>query len=687
MFLPTPLAWIKKILSILKSNLSPNQIGFAFTLGVFAGLPPLGLHVLIPATLALLFRCSFRAFLISLGIFKLISLAVAPASYAIGKWLLDSQRGLDAFWRWLFHLPVIAPMGYSRYLLFGSLVLALALAIPVFLLIKLLVRRYRDSFATWVSGWRASRWLKGKRGVGLTRRFLAGGGAKYETQPPPRGIFRFIRREMLIGLPVLYAVAYLVAAIVVPFFAGTLATSTASWVVGSEVAVSDSAFNLFTGGLTLSELTIQDPEVPDENLIAIPELKVDAGLLPLISKRVVLNSVVIADAELHVKREANGTLNIDNPSSGWNAEGYLEWAAQYADKVDWLGLLRHLMDYLGQWKPLAPREDPYDAYSGGRSFAGFHPPFAIQRLEIGRILITLEDETAASNEGPLPPITVFELEVSNLAFPATLRTEPIRLSLRGQWGDDPESGFQLSATFTQSENGTVSSYEFALRRIDLPRLARFYATTLPVRITSGLASISGSLRFEGGSATGAASFVLEEFEIYAAPDRPLFGLPSETSTRVIEGINRYADEVPIVFGAAIEGSSGAPKLAWEAQLLEIAREGLMMAGKRELDRTIEALGIRIDALGGIERIPLDAGFEALQQQTEAAARTLIEEATGGLFQDLPVIGDMAGDTSEEVSNDADANGLSDLLPSLLENLLNPPTASEETDDAETSSSD
>jgi len=687
MLLPTPLAWIKKTLAILKSNLSPNQIGFAFALGVFAGLPPMGLHILIPATLALLFRCSFRAFLISLGAFKLISLAVAPASFAIGRWLLDSQRGLDAFWRWLFHLPVIAPMGYPRYLLFGSFVLALAMAIPVFFLIRLLVLRYRDSFATWVSGFRASRWLKGRRGVGLTRRLLAGGSAKYEIKPPPKGAFRFIRREMLIGLPVLYAVAYLIAAVVVPFFAGTLATSTASWVVGSEVAVSDSAFNLFTGGLTLTDLTIQDPKVPDENLIAIPELKVDVGMLPLISKRVVFNSVVIADAELHVKREEDGTLNIDNPSSGWNTDGYLEWAAQYANKVDWLGLLRHLMDFLGQWKPPASGEDPYAAYGGGRSFPDFRPSFAIQRLEIGRILITLEDETASSSEGPLPPITMFEVEISNLAFPATLRAAPIRLSLRGQWGDDPESGFQLSATFTESESGTVSTYDFALRRINLPRLARFYATTLPVRITSGLASVSGSLRFEGETATGTTSFLLEELEINTAPDRPLFGLPAGTATRVIEGINRYADEVPIVFGAAIEGSADAPVLAWEAQLLEIAREGLMMAGQRELNRTIEELGIRIDGLGGVEGTPLDPSFQSVQQQAESAARSVIEEASGGLLQNFPVIGDLAGDTTEEASGDEDESGLADLLPGLLDSLLDSLPANEATDDDETAGSE
>lgn len=683
--LSTPLSWIKKTLVILKSNFSANQIAFAFALGIFAGLPPIGLHILIPSTLALVFRCSFRAFLISTGIFKLISIPMAPVSHTLGQWLLDTQRGLDRFWRWLFHLPVVAPMEYSRYVLMGSLALALILAIPVFLLMRLLVKRYRESFSTWVSGWTFSRWLRGKRGVGLARKFLAGGEAKYMTTSAPRGLFRLIRREMLIGLPVLYAASYLIAAAVVPFFAGTVATSTTSLVVGSDVTVSDASFSLFTGGLVLTDFTIQDPKVPEENLVSIPELVVDTGMLPLLSKRVVLNSVVIADAALHVKREPDGTLNIDNATSGWDASGYLEWAAQHADQVDWLGLLRRLFDYLSQWNPLAVRDDAYADYGGGRVFPDYEPPFAIQRLEIGRILISMEDETASASEGPLPPITLFEVEVSNLAFPSSLRTEPIRLSLRGQWGDDPDAGFELSATFVGTENDVIISYDFAMKRIDLPRLASFYATTLPVRISSGLASISGSLRLEGESARGAASFLLEDFEIDPISDQSLFGLPVGTSLHIIQGINHYASEIPIVFGAAIEGSSDAPQPKWEAALLEIAREGLMMAGRRELDRTIEELGVRIDGLGGIEDVILDPSFEAAQRQTEAAARTLIENAATGLIQGLPSRGDLTGDTTAPSSDDDGEPAMLDLLPRLLDSLLDSSAATDETDEDVSSS--
>ena len=97
--LPTPIAWMKKVLRILKSNLSPNQIAFGFALGIFAELPPMGLHVIVPCTLVLLVRCSFRSFLISMGLLELISLGLTPGAYAIGRWCLDSSRGLDALWR------------------------------------------------------------------------------------------------------------------------------------------------------------------------------------------------------------------------------------------------------------------------------------------------------------------------------------------------------------------------------------------------------------------------------------------------------------------------------------------------------------------------------------------------------------------------------------------------------------
>jgi len=673
--LPTPLAWTKKILRILKSNLSPNQIAFGFAMGIFAGLPPIGLHVIVPCTLALLVRCSFRSFLISFGLFKLISLGVAPGAYSIGRWCLDSSRGLDAFWRWIFHLPVLAPMGYGRYLLFGSVVVALFIAIPVFLIVRLLVKRYRASFVRWVSGWRISGLLRGRRGVGLARRFLAGGEVQYEVKAPPRGPLRIVRREMLIGLPLVYAACYLLTSVIVPFFSGTIAMSIASWVVGSEVAVRDSSFNLFTGRLLLEDLVVQDPNAPDENLLEVPRLTLDAGMVPLLAKRVVFHNVIVANASVHVKREADGTLNIDNPTSGWNIDGYLEWAAQHAKQVDWLGLLRHFVEYLEEARPLAQRSDPYAPYRGGRSFTPFRPPFSVERIEVERVLITLEDNLDPDDSGPLPPITLFEVELSNLAFPANLRSGPILVRLHGQWGDDSESGFELSARFQSS--GRL--YEFSVTRLDLPRLARFYATTLPVTIDSGKASLTGRLRLDSEAATGELSVLLEKLRVRVDSQRPVFGLPAKAAADVVAGINRYAEELPIVFGSRIDGPSDAPEIQWEAPLLEVAREGLLMAGPREFESTIERLGVRIESLGGLDGIPIAPDYELLQAEATNAAARIIEDAAGDLLDGLlPSLRDVEPAASGVIDP-------ADRLPDLLEQLFRSQEDTAGGDDRETES--
>jgi len=654
---------MKKTLSILKSNLSPNQIAFAFSIGVFAGLPPMGTHIIIPCTLALLVRCSFRAFLISMGLFKLISLATAPLSFAIGRWLLDESRGFDAFWRWVLHLPVLAPMGYTRYLLLGSLILSALIAIPTFLAIRWLVIRYRRSFTAWVAGWRLSTWLRGRRGTGLARRFLAGGEAKYKTTRPPRGPFRYVRREMLVGLPIIYGLVYLLAAVVVPFFAGSVMTSTATWIVGSNVAIEESSFSLFTGRLAMTGFSVQDPQAPEENLLNVPALTIDAGILPLLSKRVIFNNVSISDVELHVVREVDGTLNIDNAGSGWNVEGYVEWAAQYAKDVDWLGLLRKFFEYLAQARPLAPRTDPYAPYQGGRSFPAFRPPFAVQRLEIGRINVALEDRLDPG--GPLPPMRLLDVEISNLAFPTHLRESPITVRLHGQLGDDPESGFELSARFEEAERGNRHTYEFAMTRIDLPRLARLYATTLPVTILTGHVTLTGTLMLADNDASGEISLVLQELTLEGRPGQPLFGLPSATSDQVIDGINRYAAELPIVIGFPVGGARGAPAFEWEASVLDIARQGLLMLRRRELSRTIDDLGLRIGVLGGVGSNLMDPDYEDLQAQAEQAAIVLITQAAEGAIPGLPA-------QSESGEEPTDASSPLDLIEGLLQRLLGSP---------------
>ena len=626
--LPTPLSYLSKTLRLLKSSLTPNQIAVSLSLGLFAGLPPLGLHIIIPCSVALLFRCSFRGFLFALGLFKLLSLPLAPASFALGRFLLAESRGLDPLWRWIVHQPVFAPMGYQRYLLLGSLVIAVGLAVPLFFAVRILVIRYRESFSMRVSGWRISQKLRTVPGASIARRFLLGGEAKYIEAKRPWGPFRWIRKEMLLGLPVIYALCYLLAAALVPLFAGGLATSTASWVAGAEVAVQESAFSLLTGRLILTELIVQDPKAPSENLVEIPSLTLDAGMWPLLSKRVVFNEVRIEEASLHVVREEDGTLNLDNAGSGWNVDGYVAWATEHAKDVDWLGLLRRFVQYLSETRPLRPRVDPYAQWKGGRSFEPFTPPFTVERIAVGSVRIRLEDRYRSTRG--LPPLTLFEVELHNLAFPSSLSEEPVTLVFRGRFGDEDGSGFELSAQFLSHNGQPRRMYAFEARRVDLAALAAAYETTLPVEIPSGFATLEGSLVQEGDTASGSVSLVLEGLSVAGREGRTLFELDPQLSARLLDGWNRYAASLPIVLGFDISGGADRPQFEWEAALLEVARQGLLMAGTRELAAAAEQLGLRIDALGGVPDIPLDGDYEALRTTAGQAAVDLIRDAVPGV---------------------------------------------------------
>jgi len=661
--LPTPVAWIRKTLKILKSSLSPNQIAFSIALGAIAGLPPMGLHVVLPASAALLVRCSFRGFLLSMGLFRLLSLATAPGAYAIGRWLLEDVRGLDPLWRRLAHWPVLAPMGYPRYLLLGSLVLAVGVSIPAFFAVRWGVRRYRTQFTQWVAGWRVSERIRGRRGTAAVRWLLAGGTAKYETAPRPRGVFRYIRRGMLIGLPALYGVCYLLAALIVPFFAGSIATSTASWVAGTEVAVDRSSFSLFTGALILEGFSVQDPKRPTENLLEIGEATLDVGLVRLLEKRVVFNRLAIAEAALHVVREPDGTLNIDAAAENWSIDPYVQWAIEHAADVDWLGLLRRFVDALDAAR-LPPRGDPYAPYRGGRSFPAFAPPFVIDRLEIGRLHLTLRDDRPVRASGPLPPLTLIEVEVENLALPADLRTGPVAVQLRGRFAGAEDAGFEGSARFASDAGIPVATYTLTIDRIDLAAWAAFYETTLPIEVESGRATLTARVFFRDGVADGEVSLLLEDLRL-GASSRPLFGLPPETSRRVVEGINRYAAEIPVVIGFSVGGTDDDLEIGWEGPLLAVARDGLRIAGERQFADTIQQLGLRIEALGGTDEMPLDPNYQEVREHVDAAAARMIEAAGGAVLPGL---------LPPSTETPPAADGLS--WDELLRGLLRPQTPSE-----------
>jgi len=155
----------------------------------------------------------------------------------------------------------------------------------------------------------------------------------------------------------------------------------------------------------------------------------------------------------------------------------------------------------------------------------------------------------------------------------------------------------------------------------LARIATLYRTTLPVDVRSGRATLEAEVRLSGPDASGDVSLILEDLEIAGRSNQPLFGLPQQTSDQVIEGLNRYAFDLPIVIGFPIGGTTESPTLEWEASLLAVARDGLMMLGRRQLESTIEELTSRIGVLGGVDASALPQDYEDLRSEATPQAQT------------------------------------------------------------------
>ncbi|MCK5075198.1 MAG: TIGR03546 family protein [Calditrichia bacterium] len=136
---------LKKIIKILRSQGTPNQIAIGFVLGMMMALIPLwtAQHLLFILIL-IIFNLSIGSFMLSFLIFKTIAYIFDPLFHSIGYWFLVEQEGLHSLWVSLYNLPVIPYTSFNNTVSFGGMLFSIILAIPVFYAIRWLIANYRE---------------------------------------------------------------------------------------------------------------------------------------------------------------------------------------------------------------------------------------------------------------------------------------------------------------------------------------------------------------------------------------------------------------------------------------------------------------------------------------------------------------------------------------------------------------
>jgi uncharacterized protein (TIGR03546 family) len=134
---------IQSLFGALHSEGTPGQLAAGMVLGAFLGLTPLfNLHNALVFAALVLLNVSFAGGMLGWALFVPVGFLLDPLFDWIGHRLLlaESLRGL---WTSLYNTPVIPLTNFNNTVVLGSLVFALLASVPLFLVLRWAVARYR----------------------------------------------------------------------------------------------------------------------------------------------------------------------------------------------------------------------------------------------------------------------------------------------------------------------------------------------------------------------------------------------------------------------------------------------------------------------------------------------------------------------------------------------------------------
>jgi uncharacterized protein (TIGR03546 family) len=162
------LKYLAKIIKILRSAASPNQIAGGFILGMVLGLTPLwSLHNLVIFILVVILNVNISMVTFSFIICSGFAYIFDPQFHDLGYYLLVDVTGLKGIWTTMYNIPIVALSKFNNTVVMGSLVSSILLMLPVFFLVKYGVIAYREKIDARIQKLKIVQALKGSKLYGL----------------------------------------------------------------------------------------------------------------------------------------------------------------------------------------------------------------------------------------------------------------------------------------------------------------------------------------------------------------------------------------------------------------------------------------------------------------------------------------------------------------------------------------
>jgi uncharacterized protein (TIGR03546 family) len=154
---------ILKLFKALNSEVGPWQIAFAGAFSMIIGLTPVwSMHNIVVLLLVFVLRVHLATFFVFWGVFSGIAYLADPWFHKIGVDLLSNPSLLDT-WTSMYQNDFWLAAHFNHSITLGSLLVTLIAFIPMAVIFRLSIIRYRASMLPYINKMKIVQLLKGSR--------------------------------------------------------------------------------------------------------------------------------------------------------------------------------------------------------------------------------------------------------------------------------------------------------------------------------------------------------------------------------------------------------------------------------------------------------------------------------------------------------------------------------------------
>src|SRR5436190_67751 len=524
----TLLKLVRNFFKQLKSDLTPTQIAVGVFFGALAGLTPFGVHLILLFTVALLMNCSMAACLLVFGALKPLGLALGGASFNLGVSLLENSDGAVAsLVRAVSNAPILAYLGFDRYVVAGGYALAFPIALVIAVVFGLVVSAYRKKLAPKLAD---ATWFQNSMKNPLFRffRWLIAGKDKELQEPKKRFILlRPFRAYMVLFIPLLYVGLTVGGGLYAQAAINGIAAQGISKALGVQCTFGKIEYSFFGQRLAFENFQLPDPSNTKEDMVRVGGFEADLGFVSLLSKRLHIEKLAVKDVAANIARQSDGKLNVNelpgaqpkDPAAKSKYDEYVEWLTQKGKDADWAELWNKYQEYRkkkeesrkeeeakkarGEKTKVVLAYDPDLRWDPGRR----DPLVRIDLLQVKNLALKMTDRSGKG--GNLPAITSLDAEGRQLSEKPGWNDAPLTLSGAGLLSDGKSGKLSFKVNYLPAK----SDVDVRVEGVPVTDWRAAYEKSVPVNVDGGQATLQTTAGVLTGNVDGKVTLRIDQLKV------------------------------------------------------------------------------------------------------------------------------------------------------------------------------